>query len=448
MTAKFDYGRMAATAARLLEQFSQGNVTLRRSIAQGSRPSGLPVWEAWNPPVEVREYRIDAAVRGVSAKWVNGDTIKVSDLEMVCPDKLTLVSVNGEPVAEVVQAFDIDLAETVWIDGTPHTIITRIPTPGAGAKIVHRLILRGGAVPASAAPLPPGPVSVSAPASAVADAGRPVLTLVVSAPAGALADVGGPIVSEPGEEVAISAPAVAEAAVGLPVRLVAVPAQGPQILWSITGQASGDFDWTGQELEEGDVVFCMMAGTWSHHGASYPTTANGPVTNNGFFYVWTPGDFQRTMSLTARVVTAGNIGDRVATRGNVHDSGVVFAVRGLDLDQFTTEPGGGGWPWLADQARVAFRGGTNANPPPIGGVEVGDMVLGVCNVWQSSPIISAPAPYIEERVYLSSGRSPSDRFTGISYLIAEAAGTYDPDQWSGFQSGRTGGAVTMRLSPL
>lgn len=251
-----------------------------------------------------------------------------------------------------------------------------------------------------------------------------------------------PVLKEPagaGVFVLASSPAEAEAS---------SPAQGPQILWSITGQASGDFDWTGQELEEGDVVFCMMAGTWSHHGTNYPTTANGPVTNNGFFYVWTPGDFQRTMSLTARVVTAGNIGERVATRGNVHDSGVVFAVRGLDLDQFTTEPGGGGWPWLADQARVAFQGGTNANPPPIGGVEAGDMVLGVCNVWQNSPIISAPAPYIEERVYLSSGRSPSDRFTGISYLIAEAAGTYDPDQWSGFQSGVTGGAVTLRLSPL
>lgn len=152
MAAKFDYARMAATADTLITRFSQGLVTVERVTAEGERPPELPIWQPWEPEVTVRQYRLSATVRTVERKFVDGTLILVTDDQVTCSDKMTLVSVNGAPVAEEVVPFDATLLDTLKIDGKPYLVLKQAPTPGAGTKIVHKLIVRGGMVAAAPAP--------------------------------------------------------------------------------------------------------------------------------------------------------------------------------------------------------------------------------------------------------------------------------------------------------
>lgn len=159
MADKFDYGRLRTTADRLLTRFTQGVVTVERVTAEGERPPELPVWMPWTPEVTVRQYRLEAVVRTVEKKFVDGTMILVTDDQVTCSDKMTLVSVNGAPVDEEVVPFDATLLDTLKIDGKPYLVLKQAPTPGAGTAIVHKLIVRGGMVAASPPPPPPPPPS-------------------------------------------------------------------------------------------------------------------------------------------------------------------------------------------------------------------------------------------------------------------------------------------------
>lgn len=149
MAAQFDYAKMGATASRLMERFRQGEVTVQRKTTEDTRPVDLPIWEPWTPEETVRQYRLDATVRVVEFKYIDKENIRATDQQVTCSDKMTLYAVDGvvvdEAEAEEV-AFDVDLMNTLVIDGVSMTVLQKIPTPGAGVKIVHKFIVRGGAM--------------------------------------------------------------------------------------------------------------------------------------------------------------------------------------------------------------------------------------------------------------------------------------------------------------
>lgn len=144
--AGFDYGKIRATAKRLMEDFRQGLVTVQRIEALEEKPDDWPIWQPWTPEETVRQYRLDAVVRVVEFRYVDRENIRATDQQVTCSDKMTLYAVDGvvvdEAEAEEV-AFDVDLLNTLVIDGVSMTLLRKIPTPGAGTKIVHKFICRG-----------------------------------------------------------------------------------------------------------------------------------------------------------------------------------------------------------------------------------------------------------------------------------------------------------------
>lgn len=136
------YGSMADMARELMADFSQGLITVRRTETEGERPPDLPIWEPWTPETTVTLYKLDATVRPVPTKYVDGTTIRASDFQVVASDRMTLYSVDGVPAEPVETPFDVDLAETLEIDGRAVTILETIRTPGAGTAIVHKFICR------------------------------------------------------------------------------------------------------------------------------------------------------------------------------------------------------------------------------------------------------------------------------------------------------------------
>lgn len=142
MADAFDYGRMADTASRLMERFRQGLVTVERVTAEDTRPPELPIYEPWTPETTVRQYRLDATVRAVERKFVDGTLILTTDEQVTCSDKMTLVSIDGVAVAEEEATFDVEILDTLKIDGRGVTVLKVLPTPGAGVAIVHKVAVR------------------------------------------------------------------------------------------------------------------------------------------------------------------------------------------------------------------------------------------------------------------------------------------------------------------
>lgn len=143
MAKRFNYGKMQGTAARLLAHFKQGLVTLHRDVNGDPRPPDWPTWEAWPDNSRREVYELDAVVKGVSQKLIDGDVVLASDLEMTCSHKMALVEVNGESVTPAPVEFDADLLDTLAIDGKPVTIVRNLTVPAAGTQVAHKYAVRG-----------------------------------------------------------------------------------------------------------------------------------------------------------------------------------------------------------------------------------------------------------------------------------------------------------------
>lgn len=142
MAAQFDYAKMGETATRLMEKFRQGIVTVEHRTTEEARPDDLPIWEPWEPTYIVKQYRLDATVRVVEYRYIDGDKIRATDQQVTCSNKMTLISVDGVAVTEEGADFDVDLLDTLVIDGVSMMVLQKIPTPGAGVKITHKFICR------------------------------------------------------------------------------------------------------------------------------------------------------------------------------------------------------------------------------------------------------------------------------------------------------------------
>lgn len=115
------YDRARQTASKLFTKFGQGVVKLQREVTgEGG--------EAWNPPVSVQvSYGLDAAVSGVSARYVDGTLVTASDLMVRC----------AVPEVEPL------ITDRVIIDGTPRAILKIQPIPAAGTPAAYLIFVKG-----------------------------------------------------------------------------------------------------------------------------------------------------------------------------------------------------------------------------------------------------------------------------------------------------------------
>lgn len=141
MARRFNYGKMQGTATRLLARFKQGRVTVVRTT-QTEKPDDWPTWEPWTGETTTQVYELDAVVRGVSAKLIDGNVVIASDLELTCSQKMVLVEVDGAAVTPSAVAFEAGLLDTLAIDGKPVTIVRDLTVPAAGTPVAHRYVVR------------------------------------------------------------------------------------------------------------------------------------------------------------------------------------------------------------------------------------------------------------------------------------------------------------------
>lgn len=114
-----DYARLKLTADRLLSNASQGTVEIGTTTAVAGAtaidpPTVTTTWEAF-----------DAAVRGVSFQYVDGQTILATDL-------MAIMQADA-PVA---------VGKLCRVDGVARNIIRVDNIPGAGVVVARRVFLR------------------------------------------------------------------------------------------------------------------------------------------------------------------------------------------------------------------------------------------------------------------------------------------------------------------
>lgn len=115
------YDRLRTTSARLLAKYKQGTVEIgKAATAPGADP--------WDPPTETTVWtEVNAVVKGVSQKYVDGSTVAMSDLEILL---------------QVPATFDEAAGDRVRVDGRVVTVLAVMPIPAAGEECVLRLIVR------------------------------------------------------------------------------------------------------------------------------------------------------------------------------------------------------------------------------------------------------------------------------------------------------------------
>lgn len=140
------YAKFQKTATRLIGKWKQGRVTVVR-VTQTEPPPDWPTWQPWDGPMTTQVYELDAVVKGVSAKLIDGNIVIASDRELVCSHKMTLVETivgDDDPVVSSTPAeFDAGLLDTLTVDGKPVTIMRDLTVPGAGVPVAHRFVIRG-----------------------------------------------------------------------------------------------------------------------------------------------------------------------------------------------------------------------------------------------------------------------------------------------------------------
>lgn len=119
-----DYAAIAAEVQGAFAEVKQGTVTLTRTVP-GDPPDPEQPWIPGDPVTTT--YTLDAIVKGVSDKYVDGTTILSTDLEISC----SVFAVDPLP------------SDTLAIDGKTVTVIKSMPYPAAGQVVIHKFIVRG-----------------------------------------------------------------------------------------------------------------------------------------------------------------------------------------------------------------------------------------------------------------------------------------------------------------
>lgn len=117
--ARFNYGKMQATAQRLMDRFSQGTVYHVRD-GEPTGPINNPV-----PGVPVKTL-VNATVRGVEVQYIQEGFVTGSDLQMTVP------AFEYSPVT----------SDRFEINGSEHQIIRVDRIPASGVVVAYRVFLK------------------------------------------------------------------------------------------------------------------------------------------------------------------------------------------------------------------------------------------------------------------------------------------------------------------
>lgn len=119
----FDYDRMQGTATRLMKRFKQGVVSLKRTTPGEPDPA-----TPWIPGVPtVTTYPLDATVRRVEQKYVDG----------------TLIVATDNQVTFAVPAVEPAMTDVLVIDGSEHVMKDLRPLPAAGTAVAYIAFVAG-----------------------------------------------------------------------------------------------------------------------------------------------------------------------------------------------------------------------------------------------------------------------------------------------------------------
>lgn len=118
------YDEMRGVADELFADFKQGIITLTRSVP-GTPPDPEKPWVRGQPTST--DYPLNATVRGVAAKYIDGTTIVASDLQITC----------------AVPAVAPQMTDVYSIDGKVHAPKRILPLPAAGTPCAYLIIVAG-----------------------------------------------------------------------------------------------------------------------------------------------------------------------------------------------------------------------------------------------------------------------------------------------------------------
>lgn len=115
-----DYNRMQAVASRLLNVAAQGEISVVGQVTRIPGPTPL------SPPTITTTYELTSCVaRGVSSKYVDGETIIATDLQLVL-------------------RYDAEVAvgDIIKIDNASRAVIRVDHIPAAGTVCAKRVFVR------------------------------------------------------------------------------------------------------------------------------------------------------------------------------------------------------------------------------------------------------------------------------------------------------------------
>lgn len=110
------YTRGQATASRLLAKYGQGNILLRRTTTTTPDPD-----EPWNTTETTSDYTLDATVRRVEQKYVDGSLIVGTE------DQVTFAVPAVTPL----------MSDKIVVDGLVRTVKDLRPMPAAGTVVAY-----------------------------------------------------------------------------------------------------------------------------------------------------------------------------------------------------------------------------------------------------------------------------------------------------------------------
>jgi hypothetical protein len=115
------YEEMQGVASDLLGEFRQGVVILTKTVT-------APGPNDWTPGTETStDYPLDAVVRAVEDKYVDGTTVLTTDRQVTCS----------------VLAVEIEPGDRLAIDGKAVTLVKVMRIPAAGMAVAWKMIVRG-----------------------------------------------------------------------------------------------------------------------------------------------------------------------------------------------------------------------------------------------------------------------------------------------------------------
>lgn len=110
------------TAPRLLSKYKTGTVEI-------GRPVTTPGAEPWDPPTtSVFWSKVYAVVTGVSQKYVDGETVVMSDRMVIFQSPAS---------------FDTEAGDQMRIDGDVVSVLMIMPVLAAGEPVVSKVVVRG-----------------------------------------------------------------------------------------------------------------------------------------------------------------------------------------------------------------------------------------------------------------------------------------------------------------